>query len=99
MMIAATTQSTTMQSGGRHRVLATKQFRCCHSSLSPCPARPATSSHGVEHLPLELSRRPLQSPREIREAREKLFGYRVRLRTELYLATLRVISRVRLWAG
>jgi hypothetical protein len=45
-MIAATTQSTTMQNGGHQRVLATKWVRCCQRSLSPCPARPATSSHG-----------------------------------------------------
>src|SRR5215207_2004268 len=45
-MMAATTQSTTRQNGGHHRVLATKWLRCCQRSLSPCPARPATSSHG-----------------------------------------------------
>src|SRR3954453_17588385 len=45
-LIAATTQSTTMQNGGHHRVLATKWLRCCQRSLSPWPARPATSSHG-----------------------------------------------------
>src|SRR4051794_39053004 len=45
-MIAATTQSTTMQNGGHQRVPATKWLRCCQRSLSPWPARPATSSHG-----------------------------------------------------
>ena len=45
-MIAATTQSTTMQNGGHHRVLATRWVRCCQRSLSPWPAKPATSSHG-----------------------------------------------------
>jgi hypothetical protein len=46
-MIAATTQSTTMQNGGHQRVLATKWVRCCQRSLSPWPARPATRSHGA----------------------------------------------------
>src|SRR3954470_1627724 len=45
-MIAATTQSTTMQNGGHQRVPATKWVRCCQRSLRPGPARPATSSHG-----------------------------------------------------
>ena len=32
-MIAATTQSTIMQNGGHHRVLATKWRRCCQRSF------------------------------------------------------------------
>jgi hypothetical protein len=45
-MIAAAIQSTTRQKGGHHRVFATNLWRCCQRSLSPCPARPRTSSHG-----------------------------------------------------
>ena len=43
--MAAATKSTTRQNGGHQRVLATKWLRCCHRSLTPWPARPATSSH------------------------------------------------------
>jgi hypothetical protein len=45
-MVAATTQSTIMQNGGQHRVLATKWVRCCPRSLSRARARSTTSSHG-----------------------------------------------------
>ena len=41
-MIAATTQSTTMQNCGHQRVLATKWLRCCQRSSRPWSARPAT---------------------------------------------------------
>ena len=46
-MMAASTQSTAMQKGGHHRVLATKWVRCCQRSFRPWPTKPATSSHGV----------------------------------------------------
>jgi hypothetical protein len=39
-MIAATTQSTTMQNGGHHRVLATKWLRCCAEVLEPVAGEP-----------------------------------------------------------
>ena len=41
-MIAAGNQSTTMQNGGHHRVLATNWRRCCGR-----PVRLAPGSHGV----------------------------------------------------
>src|SRR3954447_14822683 len=40
-----TIAATTMQNGGHHCVFATKWLRWCQRSLSPCPTRPATSSH------------------------------------------------------
>jgi hypothetical protein len=44
-MMPAATKSTVAQNGGHQRVLATKPVRCCHRSLRPWPASPATTSH------------------------------------------------------